>query len=81
MASAATLNIKVSPRRMLSEREAAEYIGLTLKRFQGARPIAPIEMPGGVLAYDMHDLDAFIDRRKSGGADSDDDIVTGLRQA
>lgn len=79
MASAATLNIKVSPRRMLSEREAAEYIGLTLKRFQGARPVSPVEMPGGILSYDMRDLDAFIDRRKLGGVDSDDDIVAGLR--
>ncbi|PZU21950.1 MAG: hypothetical protein DI589_13730 [Shinella sp.] len=78
MVSAATLNIKVSPRRMLSEREAAEYIGLTLKRFQGARPVAPIEMPGKVLVYDMRDLDAFIDQRKVGASDNDDDILAAL---
>lgn len=78
MPSAATLNIKVSPRRMLSEREAADYIGLSLKRFQGARPVAPIEMPGGVLVYDMRDLDAFIDRRKTGAADADEDILAAL---
>lgn len=64
---------------MLSEREAAEYIGLTVKRFQGVRPVAPVTMPGGVIVYDQHDLDAFVDRIKSGGVDSDDDIVAGLR--
>lgn len=80
MASIATVNIKATPRRMLSEREAADYIGLTVKRFKGACPVAPVAMPGGVIVYDQHDLDAFIDRIKSGGSNADDDIVAGLRR-
>lgn len=79
MASAATLNIKVSPRRMLSEREAADYLGLSLKRFKGAQMVSPIEMPGRVFVYDMKDLDAVIDQRKSGGDGSDDAMLARLR--
>ena len=71
----ATLNLKVSPRRMLSLKEAADYVGVTAKRFPGTCSVAPIALPGDVKLYDMRDLDAWLDQLKAGGVDSDDEII------
>lgn len=73
--ASATLNIKVSPRRMLSTREASEYVGMPTKRFPGACSVRPIAMPDGSHLYDMRDLDAWLDGLKSGAPDSDDEIL------
>ncbi|MDZ4760076.1 MAG: hypothetical protein SGJ21_03270 [Alphaproteobacteria bacterium] len=77
--SSATLNLRVSPRRMLSAREAAEYCCLAPKRFGQVCPVRPVELAGGLTAFDMRDLDAWIDGLKAGGADDDDAIVERLR--
>ena len=74
--TSATLNIKVSPRRMLTGREAAEYCGLPFKRFQLECTVTPVEMPGGAKLYDMRDLDEWIDGLKS-EIPSDDDAILG----
>ncbi|MFT3724632.1 MAG: hypothetical protein QM773_13745 [Hyphomonadaceae bacterium] len=63
---------------MLSAREAAEYVGLPAKRFQQGCPVRPIELPGGGVAYDMHDLDKWIDALKAGTGDDDDSILDKL---
>jgi hypothetical protein len=76
--TAATLNIRVSPRRMLAEREAAEYIGVPLKRFGAVCHVRPVEYVGGILAYDMRDLDRWIEAQKAGDASSDDEILRKL---
>jgi len=76
--SSATLNLKITPRRMLTPREAAEYCGLPQKRFQQGCAVKPVELPGGVLAFDVRDLDAWIDGLKAGGADDDDAILDRL---
>ena len=67
----ATLNLRVSPRRMLTAREAAEYIGLPAK----ALPVAPVEMPNGRRLYDMRDLDEWLDDLKASGPTDADDIL------
>jgi hypothetical protein len=72
--STATLNIKVSPRRMLTAREAAEYCGLPAKKFPAVCRVAPVALPGDELRYDMRDLDDWLDGLK-GGAPNDDDII------
>ncbi|MER9712855.1 hypothetical protein [Mesorhizobium sp. M0220] len=69
----ATLNLRVAPRRMLSEREAAAYCGIPAKRIAAAVP--PIVMPGGAKLYDMHDCDAWLDGLKGGDVAADDDIL------
>lgn len=69
----ATLNLKVLPRRMLSEREAAAYCGIPAKRL--AISVQPVVMPGGAKLYDMHDCDAWLDGLKGGGIAADDDII------
>ena len=73
--TSATLNIKVSPRRMLSEREAADYCGLPFKAFRVGCPVTSIQMPGGRRAFDMRDLDDWLDNLK-GGITSGDDVYT-----
>lgn len=60
----ATLNLKVSPRRMLSRREAAEYCGIPTKHFQTDCTVAAIAMPRGQALFDMHDLDKWLDGLK-----------------
>lgn len=72
----ATLNLKVNHRpRMLSLNEAAEYCGLTAKRFPGACRVSPVAMPTGQRLYDRHDLDSWIDALKDGATDTDDEIL------
>lgn len=74
----ATLNLKVSPRRMLSEKEAADYLALPLAVFRSDCRIPQVEMPRGRKLYDMRDLDHWIDSRKGGAHDNDDDILNKL---
>lgn len=79
--STATLNIKVSPRRMLTAREAADYCGLPLKKFSHYCRVLPVRFPGGEVLYDKNDLDLWIEGLKSGLPNNDDDIVGQLRKA
>jgi len=71
----ATLNLRVTPRRMLSEREAADYCAMTAKRFRAACPVTAVAFPDGVTAYDMRDLDNWIDTLKAGGRGHDDAVA------
>jgi len=71
--STATLNLRVSPRRMLKPAEAADYCGRPAKRFQAECPVAPIAFPNGDRLYDIHDLDGWLDGLK-GNAGADDII-------
>ena len=76
--SGATLNLRVLPRRMLNAREAAEYVGIPSKRFRQDCSVSPVEIPGGHLAWDLHDLDDWLDALKGGCNDDDDAIVDRL---
>jgi len=72
--SLATLNVRIQPHRMLSLQQAAEYVGVPKARFSVVQ-IAPVEVAKGVLRYDLHDLDNWIDSIKLGAADSDEDVI------
>ena len=76
--NSATLNIKVSPRRKLTTREAADYCGLSSKRFPYEGQVRPRAMPKGGFLYDMQDLDQWIDSLKSGKSILDDEIIEKL---
>jgi hypothetical protein len=76
--SVATLNIKVSPRRMLSARGAAEYCGIGIKGFGNECAIAPVQMPNGTKLYDMRDLDIWLDGLKNDAPHSDSAILRKL---
>lgn len=73
--ASATLNIKISPRRMLSSGEAAAYCGLPSKQFPVICNVAPVLMPGGRRLYDLQELDIWLDGFKSGASESDHDIL------
>ena len=68
----ATLNLRVSPRRMLNAREAAEYTGIKAAQL----PVQPVELPNGKKLYDLRDLDAFLDGLKGEG-ESDHEAILG----
>lgn len=72
--SAATLNLRVTPRRMLSAADAAAYCGLPVKRF-ALCGVVPVEMPNGARLWDMRDLDAWLDSLKSSDPTGDDEIL------
>jgi hypothetical protein len=63
--SIATLNIRTTPRRMLTVREAAEYCGMVEKRFPIDCTVKPVAMPNSAKRYDMVDLDRWIEGQKS----------------
>jgi hypothetical protein len=75
--SHAVLWIKPQPRRMISEKEAAAYLGVPVSRFKGMG-IASIEVVSGLKTYDIHDLDQRIDLIKAGSADPDETILSRL---
>ena len=74
----ATLNLRVSPRRMLSEREADEYVALPLAVFRSDCTVAAVLMPRGKRLFDMQDLDQWIDNLKGGVANTYEDILRKL---
>lgn len=76
--SAAMLNIRVIQPRMLSQKQAADYVGIGARKFTAACPVAPILMPGGVTMYDVRDLDTWLDQLKHGAMESDDAILRKL---
>lgn len=74
----ATLNIRVVQPRMMSLKQAADYVGLPQRRFPAACPVSPVALPGDIKLYDVRDLDAWVDLVKAGSADSDDAILDKL---
>jgi len=73
-----TLTIQMVQPRMMSLKQAADYVGLPQKRFPIACPVSPIAMPGDRKLYDVRDLDAWVDAMKAGAKDSDDAILDKL---
>jgi len=73
--STAMLNIRVVQPRMMSQKEAADYVRLPMKKFLALCPVCPVVMPGNVELYDVRDLDCWIDQLKAGAFDSDDEIL------
>ena len=60
----ASLNISVVEKRMLRQKEAADYSGLALSHFKQVCTVSPIEMRPGELRWDKRDLDRWIDGLK-----------------
>jgi predicted HTH domain antitoxin len=74
----AMLNIRIVQPRMVSLRQAADYVGLPLKRFPRLCSVRPIEMPESEKRYDVRDLDKWLDQLKVGDNDTDADILERL---
>lgn len=75
--AAATLNLSVVEKRMLSPIEAASYCGLASKHFKVLCPVVPISMGGKSALYDKRDLDQWIDSEKSGVEQSSHATILG----
>ncbi|MCI5078240.1 hypothetical protein [Oricola sp.] len=74
----ATLNLNLSPRRMMKIGEAAHYCGMAEKRFKALCGVSPVAMPDGSHRWDLQDLDRWIDSLKAGGGTEADEIVDRL---
>lgn len=74
----AMLNIRVVQPRMMSIRQAADYVGVPLRRFQRICTVRPIALPESEERYDVQDLDRWLDQIKAGSAESDGEILERL---
>lgn len=75
----AMLNIRIVQPRMISLKQAADYVGLPLKRFPRICSVRPVEMPESEKRYDIRDLDKWLDQIKAGDTEADHDILERLR--
>ncbi|TCR02191.1 hypothetical protein [Neorhizobium sp. JUb45] len=74
----ALLNIRIVQPRMISLKQAADYVGLPLKRFPRICSVRPVEIPESEKRYDIRDLDQWIDQLKAGDTEADQDILERL---
>ncbi|WP_244619149.1 hypothetical protein [Rhizobium sp. 18055] len=74
----AMLNIRVVQPRMMSARQAADYVGLPLRRFPRLCSVRPVAMPESEERYDIRDLDRWLDQIKAGDARTDAEILERL---
>ncbi|MGF9562938.1 hypothetical protein AAIH70_05450 [Neorhizobium sp. BT27B] len=74
----ALLNIRIVQPRMISLKQAADYVGLPLKRFPRICSVRPVEMPESEKRYDIRDLDQWLDQLKAGDTEADQDILERL---
>jgi hypothetical protein len=77
--TAATVNLRVQPFRLLTKAEAAHYCRRSVKKFQAQCPVSPIEMADGDRLWDVRDLDRWIDAMKEGVDDDAGAIVARLK--
>jgi hypothetical protein len=74
----AMLNIRIVQPRMMSIKQAADYVGLPLRRFPRICNVRPVSLPESEERYDIRDLDLWLDQIKAGGADTDAEILERL---
>lgn len=75
--SSATLTVRVAPRRMLTQAEAADYVGVPTKLFAKGCSVRAVDILGQ-RRFDIQDLDAWIEALKDGDVGSEDDIIARL---
>lgn len=71
----ATLHLVVTPKRMLSESEAAHHCGRPVKRFKVECPVTAVRFANGDLRYDVRDLDQWLDTLKGVATACDLDAI------
>jgi hypothetical protein len=76
----ATLHFNLIQKR-IEPKQAAVYVGLkTTKKFEAVCPVRPVMLSGGILGYDLRDLDAWIDGLKAGAANDNVSLLARLDQ-
>ncbi|MFS8180634.1 hypothetical protein ACMG4P_03645 [Pseudovibrio denitrificans] len=74
----AQLNLCVQPYRMLKRADAASYCGLSATNFLANCPVLAVLLPVGRKAWDVKDLDRWIEGLKEDSRPSDDDLLDQL---
>jgi hypothetical protein len=74
----AMLNIRIVQPRMMSLKQAAEYVGLPLRRFPRLCTVRPVSLPESEERYDIRDLDEWLDQIKAGNALTDAELLERL---
>jgi hypothetical protein len=73
------VQLNIVAKRMMTKSEAAAHCGRSVKRFEAECDVAPIKFPNGDRRYDVHDLDAWLDRLKGGANVEADEIIGKLK--
>jgi hypothetical protein len=71
----ATLHLIVTPKRMLSQTEAAHHCGRPVRRFKIECPVTAVRFANGDLRYDVRDLDQWLDGLKDAAAGYDAEAI------
>jgi hypothetical protein len=75
---ATKLHIVIVNPRMYSLAKAAQYIGVSVKKFHLNCDVQPVEFADGSKRYDRNALDAFLDRLSDGNEESDEELIAKL---
>lgn len=68
------LRVESAPRRVISEREAADYCNLSTSEFRRSCPVAPFAIGKG-RSFDIHDIDAWLDSLKGDPAANEAELL------
>jgi len=71
----AVFEIPDTPTRMLSKKEAAAYCRIPINKFPYTCPVIPLDMGNGITAYDVKDLDKWIDSLKEKAQPYSDEAI------
>lgn len=73
-----TIQLAITPKRLLTEVEAAHHCGRSKNRFKIECPVEPVVFPNGDRRYDVKDLDCWIDAMKGGEVSAAESIIARL---
>lgn len=76
--TSAMVNIRTSPRRMLTSLDAAEYCGIPVRYFFTQRSFPKMQMPNGSQLHDISDLDSWINGLKGDAQENDASLLITL---
>lgn len=70
-----SLNIVMTPRRLLTKAEAAQMCNMSGIAFDRLCPVRAVDLGDGKVRYDVRDLDDWIDGVKSSTPTESDDAI------
>jgi hypothetical protein len=74
-----SIKVAIPMRRLLSRSDAATYVNLPPKLFAAVCPVRPVALAEGREAFDVRDLDAWVDGAKAGEQADLDALVARLK--
>lgn len=73
-----SISVSVQTQRMMSRADAAHYCGMKANKFDQLCPVNSVQLPNGNNAWDVHDLDKWLDSLKEDRTDSLEQMITRL---